>query len=219
MQFRLLSLLIVVAVASVALAFVVPKPAKTPLLFQQKHFDSIVLADAINYYIAVGEKRSITELQALARDNFDFSAEFDINERIGWVCRVLYKPNSGTPLRPPRFGWLSLPGNSMPESSWPLYPVARSGNTYIVLSEGYSLRGRAERVDKYIDYCKSQGTFIKQKLKIPSRQTAISDILNLRNSKRWTSIKWSDSGLGFSYTISEQSIWNKIVVQGESIPK
>ena len=89
MQFRLISVLLVVTVASVAFALTAPKPDRTPLLFEQKQFDSIGLAIAINYFVELGEKQSLIELQALSRDDFDFSNGFDVNERIGWVCRAL----------------------------------------------------------------------------------------------------------------------------------
>jgi len=197
MQFRLITLLLVTAVASVAFALSAPKPDRTPLLLKQKQFDSTILANAINYYIGLGEKQSLIELQALSRDDFDFS----------------------NALRPPGFGGLSLPRNSMPLQSWPLYPIAKTGNTYVVLSEGYSLRGLAEPVSSYLDYCKTNGTFLKQKIAVPNRQNAITDISNLRKSTRWTSIKWSDSGPGFSYTISEPWVWDKIELQAKSIPQ
>ena len=219
MQFRLITLLLVIAIASVAFASAAPKPDRTPLLFKQKQFDSVILAKAINYYIELGEKQSLIELQALSRDDFDFANGFDVNERIGWVCRVLYDAKNGVPLRPPAFGGLSLPRNSMPLQSWPIYPIAKTGNTYVVLSEGYSLAGRAEPVSSYLDYCKSKGTFLKQKIAVPNRTNATTDISNLRKSTRWTSIKWSDSGPGFSYTMSDQWVWDKIEIQGNSIPK
>ena len=219
MQFRLLTLLLVIAIASVAFALTAPKPDRMPLLFKHKQFDSTTLANAINYYVGLGEKQSLIELQALSRDDFDFSNGFDVNERIGWVCRVLYDPKNGNPLRPPAFGGLSLPRNSMPLQNWPRYPIAKTGNTYVVLSEGYSLAGQAEPVSSYLDYCKSNGTFLKQKITVSNRQNAITDISNLRKSTRWTSIKWSDSGPGFSYTMSEQWVWDKIEHQAKSIPK
>ena len=90
-----------------------PLLEQAPLLFKQKQFDSVILAKAINYYIELGEKQSLIELQALSRDDFDFANGFDINERIGWVCRVLYVAKNGVPLRPPAFGGLSLPRNSI----------------------------------------------------------------------------------------------------------
>ena len=130
-----------------------------------------------------------------------------------------YETKDGKPLRPPGFGGLSLPRNSMPLQNWPLYPIAKTGNTYVVLSEGYSLAGQAEPVSNYLDYCKSNGTFLKQKVAVPNRQAAITDVSNLRKSARWTSIKWSDSGPGFSYTMSEQSVWDSIELQAKSIPK
>ena len=219
MQFRLITLLLVTAVASIAFALTAPKPDRTPVLFKQKQFDSIVLANAINYYVGLGEKQSLTELQSLSVDDYDFSNEFDVNERIGWVCRVLYETKNGKPLHPPAFGGLSLPRNSMPLQNWPLYPVAKTGNTYVVLSEGYSLSGRAEPVSNYLNYCKSNGTFLTQKISPPNRQAAITDVSNLRRSARWASINWSDSGAGFSYTISEQWIWDSIEHQATSIPK
>jgi len=219
MQFRLISLLVVVTVAGIAFALTAPTPDRTPQLFKQKQFDSANLANAINHYVNIGEKRSLIELQAMANDDLESTRGFDVNERIGWVCRVLYKPKDGLDLRPPAFGALSLPRNSMPAKDWPLYPVAKTGNTYVVLSEGYSLRGLAEPVESYLAYCKSNGIFMTKKIKVPNQQAAVSDILSLRKSTRWTSIKWTDSGPGFSFIMDEKWRWEKIINQGSSIPK
>ena len=52
------------------------------------------------------------------------------------MCRVLFEPKGQDSLRQPMYGALDLPWNSMPLTKWPLYPVALSGSSYFVLSDG-----------------------------------------------------------------------------------
>ena len=106
----------------------------------------------------------------------------------------------------------------MTADKWPLYPVAKSGTTYCTLAEGYKLNGKPEPIADYLAYCAANGTYRADPIAIPDRQTAIRDISAIKSSRRWLDIKWSDAGQGFSYAISEKSIWRKIFVQAESIP-
>jgi hypothetical protein len=193
--------------------------AASPKLFGEKSFDAASLAEAVNHFIALGETNAVNELNALASDNiYNPNLGFSINERIGWVCRVLFEPKEGKPLRPPMYGALSqLPRNTMPDKNWPLYPVAISGSTYFVLSEGYSLGGEAEKPKDYIAYCQMNGIFRKALIKIPTKEQALKDAASLRKSEAWIAIKWQDSGLGFSYTLNEESSWEFIQNQAESI--
>src|SRR5712675_2414470 len=131
-----------------------------PSLFHEKTFTAASFAEAVNYYVAHGEGFTIQELRFLASDTLtDFKRGFSYNERIGWVCRVLFEPKGVESLRPPGFGALALPYHTMPLRSWPLYPVALSGSTYFILSEGYLLGGHAENPKAYIEYCRTNGIF------------------------------------------------------------
>jgi hypothetical protein len=117
----------------------------------------------------------------------------------------------------PMLGALRLPHDQMPLTKWPLFPVAKSGETYCVLSEGYSLAGFPEPIPDYLTYCKTHGAFRTNPVRVPDRETAIQDLSAIRLSKRWTDIKWKNSGQGFSYTMSEPWIWDAIIAQAESM--
>jgi hypothetical protein len=197
-----------------------PCYAETPLLFREKPFICAALAEAANHYVALGEKAAIKELEALTSDwtKDHRRGEFSRNERVGWVCRVLFQPKEKEPLRQPSFGALHLPRNSMPLKAWPLYPVASSGKSYFVLSEGYSVAGHPEDPKDYLKYCRPDGKFRTELVPIPTRDQALEDLEALRKSDAWKAIKWKDSGPGFSYTFSEEWCWRFIKAQAEKMP-
>jgi hypothetical protein len=187
-------------------------------LFSEKSFNAASLAEAANHFIDLGESSAVKELSTMASDDiYSAKLEFSINERIGWICRIIFEPKAGKALRPPLYGGLMLPENTMPEKSWPLYPVALSGSTYFVLSEGYILAGVAEKPIEYIRYCQNDGTFRKSRVVLPQKDQALKDANALRQSKAWKAIKWQDSGQTFSYTMPKEIIWQFIEKQAESI--
>ena len=215
LQFRLASLLIVVSAASIAFAFLGPKPRHKLHLLRSPDFTCADIARAVNYYVDLGEEETLREFHDLARQDVDIGRPV-INERIGWLCRILYEPN-GKPLRAPMLGGLMLPYDQMPLDKWPLYPVAKSGDTYCVLSQGYSLSGYPEPMADYFRYCTTKGSFRTATIPIPNRTTAVRDVSAIRSSKRWSSIKWKNAAQGFSYTMNEPWIWSSIIAQAESI--
>src|SRR5260221_14680806 len=92
---------------------------EVPKLFSQKSFTSANIAEAVNRYVAIGEAASAKEMEQLAaqenaEDGGVLGKGFSVNERIGWVCRILYEPKGHSPLRAPKFGVLSLPEKTMP---------------------------------------------------------------------------------------------------------
>jgi len=189
-----------------------------PRLFQQKAFDSAAIAEAVNYFVSIGEDMAVKELSELTTDGgTDLKRGYSHNERIGWVCRILFQPKGDEPLRPPGFGALDLPYRSMPLKSWPQYPVAHSGSTYFVLSEGYFLAGRAEDPKAYIEYCRQAGVFRKMPVVVPTQPQASVDAALLKESVKWKAIKWKDSGENWSYTFNEGSTWKFIRKQADSI--
>ncbi|MBW8864092.1 MAG: hypothetical protein JF609_04045, partial [Verrucomicrobia bacterium] len=150
--------------------------AAPPKLFTEKAFNSASLAEAANYFIKIGENSAVNELNAIATNDVQAAKlQFRANERIGWVCRILFESKDGKSLRPPRYGALRLPWNSMPDKNWPLYPVAFSGSTYFVLSEGYMLGGVAENSTDYMRYCQAGGTFRKTPVEINKKKKAVKD--------------------------------------------
>jgi hypothetical protein len=195
--------------------------AEIPKLFSQKNFTSANIAEAVNRYVAIGEASSLKELQQLAaqdisaNDNF-LSKGFNVKERVGWVCRILYEPKGRSRLRAPEFGELALPEKSMPAEKWPLYPLALSGSTFVVLKQGYTADGTPEEVAHYLKYCKNNGVFRKTPVEVPTKGQAETDIANLRQSAEWQAIEWRNND-GFSYPMGEQLTWAFIKGQTKTI--
>ena len=189
-------------------------PGAAPSLFREKDFDCNTLADAVNHYVALGEAAAVRELNSFAQPTPDFANGIDINERIGWVCRILFEAKNA-PIRQPGFGGLGLPYRSMPLVKWPLYPVAKSGDTYCVLAEGYSLAGEAEPVSSYISHCAKVGSFRTERVQMRSEAQATADLNALRLSQRWLEIEWEGKGPGYSFFIDEKSVWNSIIRQAK----
>lgn len=185
-----------------------------PQIFKVKEFNCLNLADAVNHYIALGEASAITELKALEEDlGESMDRGFSRNERIGWICRIVFQGSKGKPLRQPLYGGLGLPYMSMPLERWPLYPVAESEGVFFVLSEGYMLAGAAEPAKDYIDYCSANGEFRKTKIKKPTHQEAVSAFDSLKKSRQWAMIKWKDEHHGTTYTMSEEWVLRYIEAQ------
>jgi hypothetical protein len=196
--------------------------ADVPKLFTEKPFNSVTLAEAVNHYVAIGEPAAIVELQQLAaqeKSDNDFFAShgFCLSERIAWVCRILYEPRGHSPLRAPKFGTLSIPERTMPLEKWPLYPVAVSGSTYVVLNQSYTPKGKLEDITHYLAYCKDSGAFRKNPVAVPTQEQAMKDAAAIRQSEPWQAIKWKDDD-GFSYPMGEQWTWGFIQNQARTIP-
>ncbi len=196
--------------------------AEIPKLFTEKPFNSVTLAEAVNHYVAIGETATIMELQQLAAqeksdDNYFASHGYCLGERISWVCRILYEPRGHSPLRGPKFGTLSIPERTMPLEKWPLYPLAISGSTYVVLNQSYTPKGKPEDVTHYLAYCKDSGVFRKNPVVVPTQEQAMKDAAALRKSEAWLAIKWRDDE-GFSYPMGEQWTWGFIQNQAKGIP-
>jgi len=215
-------------VAIAAIIATAPCQAEVPKLFREKSFTCVTLAEAVNNYVTMGEEAALKELDSLSAERWDFDFQhklgFNLTDRIGWVCRILFQPKGDEPLRGPGYGQVCLPWNSMPLKSWPLLPVAASGSSYFVLSRGYTLLGVPENPKDYLKYCRANGKFRKEPVPIPSKAQSLKDLEQLRQSKAWKAIKWKDSkwyegGGGWSYEYREEFIWEFIRKQAEEIPE
>ena len=197
-------------------AFIMPCncQAQIPKLFQQQSFNCDTLADAANHYVAIGEDATIRELSALPPDDYK---GIDIDERVGWVCRILFQPKGKHFLREPMLGGLQLPYEFRRSPNWPLYPIAQSGSSYFVLSEGYMLAGFPEPREAYLNYCRTNGRYRTSTVPRPSKSQAESDATTLRQSKNWQVIRWT-SRLGYSYGSTENATFAYIKAQADSIP-
>lgn len=183
-------------------------------LFHERTFSAADLAKAVNHFIAIGEETAIRELTGLAPDH-DFKRDivgkgFDLPERVGWVCRILFEPKNGKHLRPPMYGALNIQPHS--RKDWPGYPVAASGKSYFVLSQGYVLAGAAEEPTQYLEYCRTNGVFRKKPVPVPTRSEAQADVSSLRKSPAWIAVKQNGGGQEF-----EKWHWRFIQAQADSI--
>jgi hypothetical protein len=201
--------------------------AEVPKLFRERAFTCVTLANAANYFIGLGEDAAVKELEQLseveaaeAEQNRGFNTRgFSINERIGWVCRILFDPKDGTYIRAPKFGKLNIPEKYMPIAKWPLFPVAQSGSTYFVMAESYSDDNNTPEEPKhYIEYCVENGNFRKTPVKIASKAQILKDADALRQSAPWQAIQWLDDS-GFSYPLGEQWTWGFIQKQVKVVSK
>ncbi|MFA6289707.1 MAG: hypothetical protein WC661_20180 [Opitutaceae bacterium] len=199
------------------------EPQKLPLPPHPTSFD---LAEAGNRFIALGEEDAVGALMLLCKDSKnEYGVDIDskTREQIGWMCRLLFTPKAGATLRPPGFGGLSLPNNTMNRSDWPFYPLAESDGVFFVLADGYFLAGVAEDPRKYIRYCQSEGKFRSEPLVVPTEETAAKALDALLRSEIWKKIKWTDSkwypgGGGFSYTMNEENIVTYLKRQTRKTP-
>jgi hypothetical protein len=207
------SLLLLLALAAT------PCQAELPKLYTKAEFTCVDLAEAANYYIRLGEAEGIKQLEAHTVDwDSDWENPISRNERVGWVCRIVFKSKGKEPLRAPRYGGHQLPWLSMPLERWPLYPVAAAGDSYFVLAEGYSLFGSPEDPWRYLKYCRTEGTFRDQPIPVPTRKQALQDLRILRTSDTWKEIRWQEKGEGTSYIIKEEQVWRFIAAQAERLP-
>ena len=200
---------------------------ETPRLFKQKKFTAAIFAEAVNHFVALGEEASVKELLSMEVDDSDFHTNhWSVNERIGWMCRVLFEAKTDEALHRPAFGALwNLP--PMPAKDWPLFPVALSGSTYFVLSEGYSLAGVPDRPKFYIEYCRKSGVFRTKPVVVPTGKQAVKDAEALHESSQWKAIRWThwtdgvgeNAGQKFGYSLGDgHTQWEYIGAQAEDIP-
>ncbi len=205
----------------------------------ERTFNSASLAEAANHFIAIGEPATFNELEAFiaedaAQPSHQFSRGFNVDERIAWIFRIIYEPQPPipmhvaktgawipgiiVPLRAPDFGWLQIPDASMPAEKWPLYPLALSGSTYVVLKDKYTQRSVPETINHYMEYCKANGVFRKTPVVVPTREQALIDAEQLRQSTSWKAIKWVNNGsIGFPH--GEEWTWDFIEKQARTIPE
>lgn len=212
--------------------------AEIPKLLTERAFTPASLAQAVNHYVHLGEQGTFKELDAFlvtdaTNTNWRFDRGYSVDERIGWIFRILYTPKPGipmvvaktgaiipgvsVPLRPPQFGTLTLPEKTMPQENWPLYPVALSGSTYIVLKEKYLPKDHPEDIKHYMAYCQENGLFRNIPILVPTREQAMKDTAALRQSPSWKVIKWIDKS-GPSFPYGEQWTYATIHSQAGAIP-
>lgn len=206
-----------IVLASIS-AFLVALPcsANPPRFVTEREFSCKDTADAVNYYVRLGEKDATKEMTAdtaKARRR-DLKAR-----RICFVCRVLFEPRGKEPLDRPVFGLLdTLPEATMPREKWPRFPIVESGSSFFLLSESYLLLGDGQSPAEYVAYCRAKGQFRKQPVPVPTREQALADLQSLRRSAAWKAMKWPDSRPGHSYSLGETEVVTYLKKQADRTP-
>lgn len=183
-----------------------------PKVFTTKDFSSADLARSANKYIAMGEKKAVQSLKKLALETRASKQGMQINTRITWICRMIFEAKE-KPIRRPLVGALMIPINGNDAARWPLFPLAKSGETFFVLGQAGFGTGIPEGADKYIEYCQHNGKFRKAPLTIPEQQRAQKDLKKLKDSKRWQEINWKTA----NPKATEAWFWKSIAEQARSI--
>jgi hypothetical protein len=191
-----------------------------PRLFAYRDFTPIDFSEAVNHFVSLGENAAVEELEKLALHR-DQRGEFNNDERVGWICRVLFEGRDGRALRAPKFGVLEfLPPRDLMATNWPQFPVTKSGSTYFVLWEGYiSLQGspQFENPKTYIEYCRQNGVFRERPVAVPSKEKAREDLATLKASAAWKSIKWTYDYNGKHCVLDEAFVWKFIESQSRRL--
>jgi len=202
-------------IALVVLASATRLAAKTPDLPLPLNPTCFDLARVANKFIALGEEGAVKELERLCettKESKDPLYEYEVAQQVSTICRIIFKPKEGTPMRGPYLGGaMNLPHESMDLKDWPLFPLAESDGVYFMLVSGYILAGMAETGREYLDYCRSAGTFRTTPVIIPTEKIAQHALDNLLSSAAWKKIKWKDSkwfkgGGGWSYDMPESGV-------------
>ncbi|HQY88103.1 MAG TPA: hypothetical protein PK402_05550 [Tepidisphaeraceae bacterium] len=193
-----------------------PPPPDLPSFLVHDEFTSATFADAINYFVEMGEQKAIQLLISQTGPANAWGQR--LGNRLALVCRVLFEPKDKNALRPPKFGSLGLPYRTMPLTDWPHFPVAYSGSSYFVLADGYDIIGFPESHRDSVLYCNATGKFRKDCVSVPTRVEAERDLDLLLASPEWKAIQWEEIGPGSNYRyINPKGVIANLKSQAENI--
>jgi hypothetical protein len=179
-------------------------------------------ARSANALISAGEQAACDALGRISSPNHARSEpgeliEFEaLNRKICHVCRLLFVPkNAVQPLRPPKLGApVDLPYESMDPLSWPCLPFVITDGIPLSMNLGYAGSGVPERAQDYLAYCRSNGTFRVETFAQPSPESTSNALSKVFSSVPWRTLRWKDSGLGWSYDINEhyakELLWEQV---------
>src|SRR5436305_1046352 len=102
--------------SATALVVALPCSADPPRFVTKDKFSCKDIADAVNYYVGIGETKAVQEMRAVTDDADPLDPKCI---RVCMLCRILFEPRGKEPLRAPLLGMLDLPTNAMPNRGWP----------------------------------------------------------------------------------------------------
>jgi len=195
---------------------------KLPPLFDNLPPTPALLAHAVNHYVSLGESKAFAQMDRYLMKCKATSSLVDGRMlRVAWVCRLLYEAkNKEQPLHPPAFGALDgVPYMSMPSKDWPFFPLAKGGDSYFVLGEGYVLYGSPEDPRHYLQTCRYYGKFRTEPIVVPNKDQARNDLVVLLKSPKWNDLKWTDGGNGWHYELSIGPVLKYLMGQVDRMDK
>ncbi|MEZ0257131.1 MAG: hypothetical protein ACAI37_17745 [Chthoniobacter sp.] len=178
-----------------------------PELFRSPEVNPIIFAEAVNHFVAMGEKRAVSELM-----NYD-------SERVCWVCRLLFFSRKGKPLldMPKTNGPWKAPYNEIPDFDFPWFPVATVGHSSFVLVKATEFGGIKEPVKTFLARYEATGVFRTKPIPVPTRAEVQADAEQLRKSSNWLDIPWGKVGPSEDDgKAAEAEAWKSIKAQADS---
>jgi hypothetical protein len=175
-----------------------------------------VAAQAANTLIGVGEHEACATLIRLAAPGQHAHGATRVNEKIAHLCRLLFTPKlTNGFLRPPQFGASAvMPYESLKSPAWPDLPFVIVNEVPLSMNLGYGLVGGSESATNYLAYCRANGAFRTNTFRVATRIAASNALGEVFASAAWKALKWTDTGLGWSYVLDENyaklGLWQQV---------
>lgn len=118
-------------------------------------FDPRVIIKAVNALQPRGKDRALSEIEQFIRDQHRSSQD---TYSLFWILRVLFhvpKEDGGYP--PPLLGAPNVPPPPDVNDSLPQFPIVMVLGAPLLVIRGYWLSGKAEPVERHVEYFKTHG--------------------------------------------------------------
>ncbi len=114
-------------------------------------FNSEVRFDSRGFMRLAAELMALDETRRAERLRTMASAGLERQTIV--FCRMLFEARPGSEFRRPGLGGPSFVGTESEMRHWPLEPITLVNDVPLVIVEGYTLAGRRETAQQYLEYC------------------------------------------------------------------
>ncbi|HQY88104.1 MAG TPA: hypothetical protein PK402_05555 [Tepidisphaeraceae bacterium] len=201
-------------------------PDNLPSFLIDEEFTSASFAEAVNYFVEMGEEEAIRNLKgwsAAVWNSYgtqESAFKYDsgrLNQRLVLVCRVLFEPKDEKSLRRLPFDIYELHPSDLLRENWVHYPVANAGSSFFLPSMKFGYYCGGISTVEFMMLCESEGIFRTEKIPVPTREEALRDLELLITSPTWKSLTWAEKGPCLPDPIREDQIIARMKLQAESI--
>jgi hypothetical protein len=126
---------------------------------------------------ASGKDKASATLLKLARDR-------EVDHQVIVLCRMLFVRKAKGGFRRPLIGAAHFLGDT-DYVDWPLEPIELVDGVPFLITEGYSLKGRAERAESYLKYCIENCTWNSSRFQPKTEQQKRKALDKLLASPKW----------------------------------